>query len=120
MDTNYRDIWERYASSWKAETVDDKRALFEGSLDPECVYTDPLTQARGWQPLLDYMVEFHKQVPGGHFVTKEFFTHHQRSVARWNMVTGDGTVIGEGISYGEYTDAGKLRTMTGFFDQPQQ
>ena len=34
------------------------------------------------------------------------------------MVGGDGTVLGEGISYGEYADDGRLRTMTGFFDTP--
>ena len=114
-EIDYRSSWERYASIWKAEGAAAKQQGCAAILDERVVYTDPLTQRSGWQELIAYMLEFHEQVPGGHFVTQEFRAHHGRSVARWNMVAGDGTVLGDGISYAEYTDDGKLRAMTGFF-----
>ncbi len=117
-DTDRRQTWERYAAIWKAEGATEKRALCDACLSPECVYTDPRTQARGVDELITYMVEFHGQVPGGHFVTTEFFTHHQRSLAKWNMVGADGEVLGDGVSYGEYDADGKLTAMTGFFAPP--
>ena len=116
--SSFETTWETYAASWKAPTAEEKRSLYEQSLSPDCVYTDPLTQARGWTELLAYMLDFHRQVPGGHFVTVEFIAHHQRSMARWKMCNGDDAVLGEGVSYGEYDDDGKLVVMTGFFEPP--
>jgi len=119
MNNDIQETWERYVSSWKAASATEKRALFEDSLEPDCVYTDPITKTRDWESLLQYMKEFHEQIPGGHFVTTRFFTHDNKSVACWNMVAGDGSVVGDGLSYGEYGEGGRLTSMTGFFEPPQ-
>ncbi|MGH1342122.1 MAG: nuclear transport factor 2 family protein [Nannocystales bacterium] len=115
-----RTAWEAYAAIWKLTGPQAKRSACAQALDDGCVYTDPITQRKGWDALVEYMVEFHQQVPGGHFVTTDFKAHNGRSVASWNMVGGDGSVLGTGISYGEYSDSGKVRTMTGFFETPEQ
>lgn len=116
MSTDFKATWETYSASWKAPTEAQKRELFAASLDPSCQYTDPLTQRNGWDDLCAYMADFHKQVPGGHFVTTYFLAHNDRSIARWDMKNGDNDVVGHGISYGAYNDAGKLVEMTGFYD----
>jgi hypothetical protein len=113
-----RETWETYARSWKAPAVADKRALFDAALAPDCVYTDPLTRAEGWEALLAYMSQFHQQVPGGHFVTQRFLHHSGRSVVAWTMNGADGTVLGDGISYVTHGDDGRLTSMTGFFETP--
>lgn len=118
MNDDKRAVWERYVASWKAESPAQKRAMYETCLAPECVYTDPLTQAKGWKELEAYMVGFHQQIPGGHFVTEEFMSHHGRSIAKWKMMNADAAPIGEGISYGEYDDQNRLVAMTGFFATP--
>ncbi len=112
--------WEAYANIWKLEGGAEKLAACARHLTPDCVYTDPLTQTEGWDALVAYMVQFHAQVPGGHFVTTDFKAHHGRSVAYWNMVGGDGSVLGNGVSYGEYAEDGKVSVMTGFFEPPRQ
>jgi len=112
----YRDAWERYAAIWKLEGEQAKRDQCGVALAKDVVYTDPLTRRTGYDELVAYMLEFHQQVPGGHFVTQQFWAHHGRSVARWNMVTADGSVAGEGVSYAEHGADGKLTSMTGFFD----
>ena len=111
-------IWEIYVSAWKAESATDKRALFEQCLDVECEYNDPLIKTKGWDELLAYMVDFHQQIPGGYFVTTYFLAHHNQSIAKWEMLNGEHTVAGEGISYGKYNKNGKLVAMTGFFATP--
>ena len=45
------------------------------------------------------MTGFQAQMPGGAFVTTSFVELHDRAMARWNMVTGDGTVAGTGVSF---------------------
>jgi hypothetical protein len=34
------------------------------------------------------------------------------------MHSGDGAVVGDGVSFGEYDAQGRLQSMTGFFDDP--
>ena len=118
MNDELKTVWERYVRSWKIDSVAKKREVFATCLARDCVYTDPLTQARGWDELLAYMVGFQEQLPGGHFVTEQFFGHHGRSVAKWKMMNGAGAPIGEGISYAEYDAQQRLVTMTGFFEAP--
>jgi hypothetical protein len=108
--------WETYTATWKEGPPDQRKALFETALSTDCVYRDPLGMARGWEALAAYIADFHAQIPGGHFVTRKFASHHQSSFAHWNMVNRQGDVIGEGHSFGQYDDAGKLISMTGFYD----
>jgi hypothetical protein len=119
-EQQHRKTWETYVSAWQAPSAQAKAIALRDSADAGCVYRDPLTQAEGHAALVDYMLGFHQQVPGGHFKTTSFRAHSARSVATWHMCSAEGAVIGEGISYGEYGADGKLRAMTGFFDVPQQ
>ena len=116
MDANHRSTWEAYVASWKAPTLNEKRALFEQCLAEGCTYSDPLAHTQGWSELAAYMAGFHAQVPGGHFETQRFIAYQNRSLALWTMRNGEGGVIGDGASYGEYNDAGRLVKMVGFFD----
>jgi hypothetical protein len=120
MNQDKRATWEVYVSAWKAASAQTKADVLRQSVSPACVYKDPLTIATGHDELIAYMLAFHQQVPGGHFVTMYFLAHHDVSVAKWNMLSGDGTVIGDGVSYGQYNEQGALIAMTGFFETPPQ
>ena len=120
MSDNHKQIWLIYCQAWKAPTAKEKRVLMEKSLNPNCVYTDPMTQTKGWDELLAYMLKFHEDVPGGSFETIQFMTHKNRSVSRWQMRNAQNEAIGDGISYAEFDNDGRLKTMTGFFETPSQ
>jgi hypothetical protein len=114
----FRDTWEVYTAAWRPENAAQRRRLFAQVLREDCEYRDPLVHAAGWDALEAYVQDFHRQVPGGHFVTIWFATHHGRSVAKWEMRGADAAVLGHGVSYAEYAGDGKLRAMNGFFDAP--
>jgi hypothetical protein len=116
---DYRSTWDTYTSSWKAVSREEKATLLGDSVREDATYTDPLAQVGSREDLVGYMLEFHKQVPGGYFRTKTFLAHNSKSIAQWEMVAGDESVIGEGISYGEYDEQGRLTSMTGFFETPE-
>ena len=118
MSRDKRSTWEQYVAAWKEASAQGKAAALEQSAATACVYQDPLTMTQGHDELIAYMLDFHKQIPGGHFVTTWFLDHHDASIAKWNMVSGDGTVIGDGVSYGQYNEQGALIAMTGFFKVP--
>ncbi len=116
---DYSKTWETYASAWKAESADEKRALLAKSVSPQSTYTDPLTSLDGHEALVAYMLDFHQMIPGGHFVTTQFHQHHEQSAAQWEMRDGTGQVHGHGLSFGRYNADGKLISETGFFDVPE-
>lgn len=117
MEINsHQDIWETYTKAW-AESDDLKRfQLFEKSLHPECEYTDPLIYIIGYEQLAGYMSELQKNVPGVHFISTHFKSHHDHSLAYWNMIDKMGNVLSQGVSYGRYGMDGRLLQMTGFYD----
>jgi SnoaL-like domain len=115
-----RTTWETYASAWREKSAEAKRAALSASVDPACVYRDPLARADGHDALVEYMSKFHEQVPGGCFETMYFLAHHDRSIAKWNVRDGRDAIVGEGVSYGEYDGRGRLVAMTGFFEAPQR
>lgn len=116
MDDKIKISWENYALSWKAETSDEKRILFAKCLDNNCVYISPVITTHGWDELVTHMLEFHKNIPGGYFNTRYFRSYNNKSIAKWDMLNGEDVVMGDGISYCEYSKNGKLSSMTGFFD----
>jgi hypothetical protein len=120
MSVSKQVTWEKYASAWKEATAKGKADALRQSVAATCVYKDPATIATGHDELVAYMLAFHQQVLGGHFVTTYFLAHHDVSIARWNMVGRDGAIIGDGVSYGQYNEQGELVAMTGFFEAPSQ
>lgn len=119
MQTDCKTTWEKYTSTWKMTDKAARLAMFSEVLANHAVYTDPLVQATTWEELIAYMENFHQQVPGGHFVTTSFLSHHQKSIANWEMKTGENVTVGTGTSYGEYDDQGRLVSMNGFFETAQ-
>jgi hypothetical protein len=115
MTSNKRTIWETYADAWAAAGPAEKAAALQQSCESGCIYRDPQQRADGHDSLIQVMLAFHQQVPGGNFVTTHFQEHHDRSLAKWTMHDADGKLLGDGISFGEYSPEGKLLTMTGFF-----
>ena len=115
-----RQTWDTYTAAWQAPGADAKAQALRSCVDGDCVYRDPLVVAEGHAALVDYMLGFHQQVPGGFFRTTTFRAHDARSAATWQMCSADGGVLGEGISYAEYGADDKLVAMIGFFDVPAQ
>ena len=118
MSNHFKKKWEIYVSSWKEESASNQQALFEKCLDTSCEYNDPLAKTKGWNELTEYIQSFQKQIPGGHIITTYFLAHNNKSIAKWEMKNRENTVIGDGISYGEYNEKGNLISITGFFETP--
>lgn len=121
MENNaYKATWETYTKSWSAMDTATRLLLFEQALSPECVYTDPLVQTTGYEQLSGYMATLHHNLPGVKFVTTDFMSHHNLSLAHWNMVDDKGNCLSQGASYGVYGTDGRLTQMSGFFDPPTE
>jgi len=109
---NARAIWDSYTASWSATEDESRLALFRDCLTDDCVYKDPNIETHGYEELAAYMTGLQQQIPGAGFVTREFVSHHDSALIRWNMVDGSGTVINPGTSIGVFSKDGRLKSRT--------
>ena len=116
--SGHQQTWSSYTLAWQAQSAADRQALLARSLHPECRYADPLADVIGWPALSAYMHDLQQQIPGVHFVTTRFISHHRCSMAQWQMRDAHEAVLSEGMSFGEYEADGRLIRMNGFFDTP--
>lgn len=118
MSDQHKTSWETYTRSWKAATAEEKRDLLDQSMVENGVYRDPLMETHTREALVDYMLDFHKQIPGGHFVTKHYQRHHNVGLVEWEMRNGEDALVSTGTSFAEFDPTGKLISATGFFEVP--
>jgi SnoaL-like domain len=111
--------WLNYADIWSLSDNQQRLIALANRVNPNCVYTDPNIQVTGHDNLSEYMGQCQLNIPGLRFETTQFEEHHDRSLAKWNMVDGAGNVLGLGASFVLYGDEGQLLEMTGFFAQQQ-
>lgn len=111
--------WKIYTLSWSETDASERLKLFEQSLGADCVYTDPLIQTNDYKQLSGYMAELHKNVDGVRFITTAFSSHHDRSLAQWNMLDANGNVLSQGASYWLYGIDGRQLQMTRFYAVPE-
>ena len=118
MSDALENVWLAYSRAWSEPDHAKRLKTFQEILDKNCTYADPFTAATGYEQLANYMDEFQKNIPGGHFVVRSFVAHHNQSLAEWELLDGHGALIHKGTSYAHYGDDAKLRQMSGFFDAP--
>ncbi len=108
--------WLTYVDAWNAENQNDRERLLSEAGVADSHYLDPNVDLQGHSSLAEYMGEFHNQLPGAKFVLTRFVSHHQKSIACWDVHDKGGTVLFSGVSYGIYNADGKLTAEHGFFE----
>ncbi len=106
--------WDQYAEFWSMEEDDRKMRLAQVAT-ADVTYTDPHVSVSGAEAFSNHIGNFQKNVPGGRFVITEAFEHHQRSLAHWDMLGADGSLMIKGTSFADMDDDGKFSSFTGFF-----
>lgn len=111
------ETWELYRSCWSDSSSANRKNRLREITSNNFEYRDPNIEIKGYQDLSDYMEQFQNEYSSATFVIMEFLAHHNRSLARWNMVDLHNEVLGNGSSYALYDEGGKLKQVTGFFNE---
>ncbi|MGY0460081.1 nuclear transport factor 2 family protein [Kitasatospora sp. cg17-2] len=107
-------LWNDYAACWSADPADRTAALGAVAVD-EVAYRDPGTEVGDLTELAAYMAGFAGAFPGHRFRIDEVLEHHDRSLARWTQLDGQGGTASTGISTARHHADGRLADITGFF-----
>jgi len=106
--------WDQYAEFWSMPETERKARIAQVAT-PDVTYTDPSASISGADAFSDHIGQFQKNVPGGRFVITEAFGHHESSLAHWDMIGSDGSVMMKGTSFAKLSSDGKFSSFTGFF-----
>ena len=109
-----KEIWEQYAEFWTM-TEEDRKARLAEVATPDVTYSDPNASVSGADAFSDHIGQFQKDIPGGRFIITNAFEHHQRTLAHWDMLGADGSIVIKGTSFANLNDDGKFTSFTGFF-----
>jgi hypothetical protein len=105
-----------YAAAWQETDADARDKLLEQCWAPDGVYVDPTARAEGRQGLSHHIGVFHETRPGYRIDLASAADGHGPHLRfAWTMFAPDGTVVLEGMDYGELDDSGRLRRIVGFF-----
>ncbi len=105
-----------YGSVW-AEPDEGKRLeLLERCWAPDGVYLDPSGRAEGREELAKHIGGF-QQMFADHVIeaTTGVDAHDGYLRFGWRMLGPDRNVLMEGVDFGEYDDAGRIKRIVGFF-----
>ena len=106
--------WRAYAKSW-SQPQEARNAALAKLVSEDIAYTDPHNQLRGRTTFSAHMAQFQADVPGGYFDITAVKSHHNQSLAHWNLCGPDGATLMAGISHATLNEGGKFTAFTGFF-----
>lgn len=112
---SFRATWDKYTTVLNAASREEKGLALAECAIADVAYTDPMMSIRGADALVGYMLSLFEMNPGGTFETTSFLAHHGRSLAKWDVKNASGVRVGEGSSYAEYDESGRISSVAVFF-----
>ena len=114
-------VVDQYIAIWNETDAGRRRDLIARTWTEDASYLDPVLSGDGHDGI-DAMVRgVQARFPGHRFrCTGVIDTHHDRLRFGWELVGPDDAVVVAGIDVGEVAGDGRLRRITGFFDQLPQ
>ncbi len=109
------EVWETYRSCWNNSDSQRRTDRLNEIMTQDFEYRDPNIELKGHAQLSEYMEQFQSEFKGASFVVTDFKIHHNRSMAKWNMINEQNEVVGNGVDFAQYED-GKLNQINGFFE----
>jgi len=108
-----------YAGAWSEPDEAKRRKLLDAAWADDGTYTDPTVHVEGREALLAHIAAFQQQMPGARIRgTSGVDAHHGRLRFTWAMDDANGSVVVEGIDFGEVGADGRLARIVGFFGAP--
>ena len=107
-----------YIRSWNEADTLRRRALIEDVYAEHATYTDPMTQAHGWEGIDATIAAVQQMFPGHRFtLAGPVDAHHDLARFQWHLTApGAAEPLVVGFDVAE-TDEGRIRRVHGFLDK---
>ena len=110
------EIVSTYGAAWLEPDEEQRRQLLAQAWAEDGSYTDPLRHVKGREALSQAIAAFQQRRPGERIILTSGVDHHHGMVRfAWKWYGADGSMILEGVDFGELASDGRLRRIVGFF-----
>lgn len=107
---------DRFLAAWAEPDSERRRVLLEGCFEPDGLYRDAYGYVPGLDGLNTFIGNARKFMPGLALIrTGPVRQAHGAICYPWTMNGPDGAVMSRGLSAGECSPEGRIRTLTGFW-----
>ena len=108
----------RYFAAWNMTDTAERTRLVAETWADDGAYLDPVVGGEGHAGIDAMIARFQARFPGLRFYRNATIdAHHDRLRFSWVLVSPDGPVIAAGTDIAVLSGDGRLRSVTGFFDQ---
>ncbi len=114
------EVVDGYFAMWNETDSTRRREAIEATWTPDASYIDPMFDAEGPDALDAMVAGVHERFPGHRFrPTGAVDFHNDRARWGWELVgPHDGSTVVAGVDFALLAPDGRLREVTGFFEQP--
>lgn len=119
VPSSIQKVIDRYFTMWNEHDAARRRRVIEAAWTEDATYTEPLMAVQGHGALDAGVAGLQVQFPG-HTLhpAGQIDTHHDRVRWSWELVgPNGGDPMASGTNVGVLAPDGRLRQVTGFFDQ---
>jgi hypothetical protein len=118
--TSVSEVVNGYFAMWNEADPARRREVIEETWTSDVSYVDPMFDAEGPDALDAMVAGVHEQVPGHRFrLTGTVDAHNNRARWGWELAgPDDGSTVVSGVDFAVLAPDGRLREVTGFFEQP--
>ncbi len=117
--TDVANLIDGYIEMWNESDPARRRELVERTWSEDGTYVDPLMSGEGRDGIDAMIAGVQQQFPGHRFeLAQGPDTHNDRVRFSWHLVADGGAAVATGVDFGTLAEDGRLRSVTGFLEQP--
>jgi hypothetical protein len=110
---------EDYIAMWNEPDAERRRALVAQTVTEDASYVDPLMSGTGVEGIAAMIAGAQEQYPGHRFeLVAGPDAHNDRLRFSWSIAPEGGEPIAIGHDFAELARDGRMRSITGFLEQP--
>ncbi|QPC92645.1 nuclear transport factor 2 family protein [Mesorhizobium sp. INR15] len=113
---NRDNVVDIYCAAWGEADPIRRDGILKPVWAERATYTDPTAHLVSRSELIAHIGQVLAHYPGSHIErTSAVDAHHSVARFTWKMILADGSSLPEGIDFVEFTEAGTLNRVVGFF-----
>jgi hypothetical protein len=91
MSTNAVTIWKEYAQAWTNVSDQERRETLARVLTANLAYKGPTGVSEGHEGVIRDIESVQAKVPGGRFLARNAYAHHDVALIEWQLILPDGS-----------------------------
>jgi hypothetical protein len=114
MASNALKVWNEYATAWTDVSDQERRQILDRVLSADLAYSGPTGNSTGYGGVMKDIESIQAKVPGGSFVARSAYAHHDFALIEWQLILPDGSGASIGYDSIRLSGEGQIESIVWF------